>query len=125
MAVSWMKGWAGWWLRRWPQLPPPPHITFWAESVVSLGSCKGPPSSTHLSAAPSSPPDRHTRLDRELDRLGGSERDSQRGSSSANQRVRTALRPRYDRVTTALRPRYDRVTTALRRDGGCSRLTPH
>lgn len=26
MAGSWTKGWAGWWLRRWPQLPPPPHV---------------------------------------------------------------------------------------------------
>lgn len=31
MAGSWTKGWAGWWLRRWPQLPPPPHVWVWAE----------------------------------------------------------------------------------------------
>lgn len=31
MAGSWMKGWAGWWPRRWPQLPPPPQVCVWAE----------------------------------------------------------------------------------------------
>lgn len=31
MAGSWMNGWAGWWPRRWPLLPPPPHVCVWAE----------------------------------------------------------------------------------------------
>ena len=50
--------------------------TFWVGSVVSLGSCRGPQSSIHLSATPSSAPERHTRLDRELDRLQGRDRDN-------------------------------------------------
>lgn len=33
MAGSWTKGWAGWWLRRCPQFPPPPHVCVCVEEA--------------------------------------------------------------------------------------------